>query len=446
MSDDLPMGWDRCDLGTVISVKNGYAFKSSDYSTEGIPLARISDIQEGKVNLKNSVFIPKEKANLDFIVQNGDLLIAMSGATTGKVGIYTGEEICLQNQRVGNFKILSPQLLNTRFRDFYVLSLGKNIEDASYGGAQPNISSSVLESFEIPLPPLNEQRRIVDKLERICDRNRTARNELSHIPKLIARYKQAVLAAAFRGDLTADWREKHGKMRTQWQNVSLDNLISCYQNGLSKRSGNDGQEIIVVRLADIKDFKVCLSDPRKIKLTEKEEEKYNLQAGDILVVRVNGSKDIVGRLVLITQDLKAAYCDHFIRLRLTSECNPYWLSYYGNSDEFRKYISENMVSSAGQNTVSQGTLKDYLVEIPSLEEQKEIVRRVEKIFEKIDLMEEEYQKAAKLCDRLEQATLAKAFRGELVPQDPDDEPASVLLEQVKREKHVQPKGKSVKSK
>jgi type I restriction enzyme S subunit len=120
----------------------------------------------------------------------------------------------------------------------------------------------------------NEQRRIVDKLERICDRNRTARNELSHIPKLIARYKQAVLAAAFRGDLTADWREKHGKMRTQWQNVSLDNLISCYQNGLSKRSGNDGQEIIVVRLADIKDFKVCLSDPRKIKLTEKEEEKY----------------------------------------------------------------------------------------------------------------------------------------------------------------------------
>jgi type I restriction enzyme S subunit len=131
---------------------------------------------------------------------------------------------------------------------------------------------------------------------------------------------------------------------------------------------------------------------------------------------------------------------------LTSECNPYWLSYYGNSDEFRKYISENMVSSAGQNTVSQGTLKDYLVEIPSLEEQKEIVRRVEKIFEKIDLMEEEYQKAAKLCDRLEQATLAKAFRGELVPQDPDDEPASVLLEQVKREKHVQPKGKSVKSK
>ena len=75
------------------------------------------------------------------------------------------------------------------------------------------------------------------------------------------------------------------------------------------------------------------------------------------------------------------------------------------------------------------------------EEQKEIVRRVEKMFKKIDMMEQEYQKAAKLCDRLEQATLAKAFRGELVPQDPDDEPASVLLEQVKREKEKGKKGK-----
>ena len=105
----------------------------------------------------------------------------MSGATTGKVGIYTGKEICLQNQRVGNFKILYPQLLNTRFRDFFVLSIRKQIEDAGYGGAQPNISSSVLESFEIPLSPLNEQRRIVEKLDRIFDRLRRVRDELSHI-------------------------------------------------------------------------------------------------------------------------------------------------------------------------------------------------------------------------------------------------------------------------
>jgi type I restriction enzyme S subunit len=81
-----------------------------------------------------------------------------------------------------------------------------------------------------------------------------------------------------------------------------------------------------------------------------------------------------------------------------------------------------------------GQIGKIVILLPPLEEQKEIVRRVEKMFAKIDKMEQEYQKAAKLCDRLEQATLAKAFRGELVPQDPDDEPASVLLEQVKSQK------------
>ncbi|MFN5751254.1 MAG: restriction endonuclease subunit S, partial [Pseudanabaena sp.] len=97
-----------------------------------------------------------------------------------------------------------------------------------------------------------------------------------------------------------------------------------------------------------------------------------------------------------------------------------------------------------QQHFNVGAMSKLPMPIPPLEEQKEIVRRVEKMFAKIDKMEEEYQKAAKLCDRLEQATLAKAFRGELVPQDPNDEPASVLLEQVKREKEKGKKG--VKSK
>ena len=442
MSDDLPMGWVETTLSEIGNWGSGGTPKATNhqYYNGSIPWAKIGDLNDGIVVRTEDAITEEGLLNSSAkIVEEGTLLIAMYGSI-GKLGI-AGTRLAT-NQAIAFCNIFENLILK-KFAFYYLRSRREHLLSMGQGGTQQNISQTILKAYPALFPPLNEQRRIVDKLERIGDRHRTARNELNHIPKLIARYKQAVLAAAFRGDLTADWRGKHEKMRTQWQNVTLDNLISCYQNGLSKRSGNDGQEIIVVRLADIKDFKVCLSDPRKIQLTEKEEEKYSLQAGDILVIRVNGSKDIVGRLVLITQDLKAAYCDHFIRLRLTSECNPYWLSYYGNSDEFRKYISENMVSSAGQNTVSQGTLKDYLVELPSLEEQKEIIRRVEKMFEKIDMMEQEYQKAAKLCDRLEQATLAKAFRGELVPQDPDDEPASVLLEQVKWEKVKGKKGKSI---
>ena len=80
-----------------------------------------------------------------------------------------------------------------------------------------------------------------------------------------------------------------------------------------------------------------------------------------------------------------------------------------------------------------------------IQEQKEIVQRVEKLFKAIDLIEQEHQKASKLLDRLEQATLSKAFRGELVPQDPNDEPAAVLLERIQSDRQAQPKGKVIKS-
>ena len=124
---------------------------------------------------------------------------------------------------------------------------------------------------------------------------------------------------------------------------------------------------------------------------------------------------------------------------------PPYLMFFLQSPKTMKEITSQS-SSTSQAAFGIKKMRVFQFLMPDLQEQKEIVRRVEKMFEKIDMMEQEYQKAAKLCDRLEQATLAKAFRGELLPQDPDDEPASVLLEQVKREKQVQPKGKSVKSK
>ena len=86
------------------------------------------------------------------------------------------------------------------------------------------------------------------------------------------------------------------------------------------------------------------------------------------------------------------------------------------------------------------------IPLPPEAEVQEIVQRVEKLFKAIDLMAHEYQKANKLCDRLDQATLAKAFRGELIPQDPNDEPAAALLERLQAENSTQTKGKSVKSK
>ena len=101
---------------------------------------------------------------------------------------------------------------------------------------------------------------------------------------------------------------------------------------------------------------------------------------------------------------------------------------------------------AAQPNLNIEIVKSTPVPIPPIEEQKEIVNRIEKLFKAIDFIEQEHQKASKLLDRLEQATLSKAFRGELVPQDPNDEPAAVLLERIQSDRQAQPKGKAIKSK
>ncbi|NMF59651.1 restriction endonuclease subunit S [Pseudanabaena yagii] len=118
---------------------------------------------------------------------------------------------------------------------------------------------------------------------------------------------------------------------------------------------------------------------------------------------------------------------------INARCNSKYLLYWLISEDFNNLAVEHQGRTVLPK-INQVGLYKLPIPVPSELEQQEIVRRVEKMFEKIDIMEQEYQKAAKLCDRLEQATLAKAFRGELVPQDPNDEPASVLLEQVKRKK------------
>ena len=111
------------------------------------------------------------------------------------------------------------------------------------------------------------------------------------------------------------------------------------------------------------------------------------------------------------------------------------------------YLEMRELAEGGnQPNLNLSKIKSFPLVLPPLHKQKEIVQRVEKLFRVIDLMGQEYQKASKLCDRLEQATLAKAFRGELVPQDPNDEPAAALLERILAERQKQPKSKAVKSK
>ena len=163
---DIPKNWERCRLGEVCDFENGFAFSSDNYCSQGVPLIRISNIQNSKIDLKDVVFVDKI-VDEKFIVEKGDLLIAMSGATTGKMGNYTFEEKAYLNQRVGNIRIKAESILYPKYRDFFMLTKSNDVLKMAYGGAQPNISGKMIESLLLPLPPLAEQKRIVEKIEEI---------------------------------------------------------------------------------------------------------------------------------------------------------------------------------------------------------------------------------------------------------------------------------------
>ena len=165
---NLPAGWAMCKLSDLCRIENGFAFSSNDYKPQGIPLVRISNIIHNTINITDCVYIEGITDN-KFKISKGDLLIAMSGATTGKMGVYPFDETAYLNQRVGNIKILNKSLLSPDYRNTYMQSKVDEILKIAYGGAQPNISTSVIGNFDFPLPPYKEQIRIVETVQRIFD-------------------------------------------------------------------------------------------------------------------------------------------------------------------------------------------------------------------------------------------------------------------------------------
>jgi type I restriction enzyme, S subunit len=200
----------------------------------------------------------------------------------------------------------------------------------------------------------------------------------------------------------------------------LRTLISESQNGLSKRAGDQGDELPVLRLADISGGAIDESAPRAIRLTEKERAKYELHRGDLLCIRVNGSKALVGRMVPFTSAHTWAYCDHFIRLRPDPEKSDFrYLAYFLNSAPVRRVLELGMVSSAGQHTVSQGTVLELDVPLLPVGRQREIVAEIEKQFSRLDEAVANLHRVKANLKRFTSSVLAEAVAGRLVATGAD---------------------------
>jgi type I restriction enzyme S subunit len=198
---ELPEGWNSHPLGKYVKLKNGFAFKSELYTKSGTPIIRISNIGDGFVDTNDAVCIISRPEYQQFTVKKGDILVAMSGATTGKFGRYTSDEIAFQNQRVGNFQIHDASRISQEYL-FYLVSASKDriLKDA-YGGAQPNISSRKIEEMLVSFAPFPQQARVVNEIESrlsVCDKiEESIEQGLQQAEAL----RQSILKRAFEGKL-----------------------------------------------------------------------------------------------------------------------------------------------------------------------------------------------------------------------------------------------------
>lgn len=309
------------------------------------------------------------------------------------------------------------------------------IEDMQSGSTnQVELNRSEILSTVVPVAPLAEQRRIVAKVDGLTARTTRAREELDRVPTLIARYKQRLLALAFSGELTAGWRQEYGGRDPV--PASIEDLSESLRYGTAKKSYPEPNGVAVLRIPNVASGRISLEDLKYSDLEPKEFAKLRLNEGDILVVRSNGSVELVGRPALVTGDaVGLAYAGYLIRIRPRQDVvKPKFLTLMLEAPAIRSIIESGARSTSGVNNVNATELGALTVPLFDIEEQTEIVRRIESAFGWLDRMAAEHAAAARLLPKLDAAILAKAFRGELLPQDPKDEPAYVLLERIKAER------------
>jgi len=200
----LPSCWVLVSFGHLCKVQGGFAFKSTWYKSYGVPLVRISNLVNGLVNFKkNTAYLPPELADKypEYLLKEGDTLMALSGATTEKMAVFESEKVALLNQRVGRFNSTTGKHLNSKYLPFVVKVIGSTVLKEAYGAAQPNASPKQIEAMGVPLPPKNEQKIIIQEIESRLSVAEEIERTVDPNLKRAERLRQSILKQAFSGKL-----------------------------------------------------------------------------------------------------------------------------------------------------------------------------------------------------------------------------------------------------
>ena len=440
---EWPSTWATTDLGTLIRrIEAGLNVKCEErpprHGERG--LVKISAVTWGRFDeLQSKTLLPDAVVEERNQIRTGDLLISRAN-TIELVGasVIVGpiERALFLSDKVLRLVVeeRSKRWVNYALKTPW---MRKAIEDASSGNqlSMRNLSQDKLRSLPIPVAPLSEQQRIAEKLDTVLARVDACRDRMARVAPLLKRLRQSVLAVATSGRLTADIGPAFDS-----QPESLASL-GAVSGGLTKNSQRDELALRrpYLRVANVHANELRLDHVTDIGLTEAEFTKTKLVAGDLLIVEGNGSIEQIGRVAMWSAEIaNCCHQNHLIRWRAGPRVLPKFVLCFLLSPEGRRQIEAVASSTTGLHTLSVSKVGELQLPVPSLGLQSEIVRRVETLFAFADRLEARLAQAQTAVDRLTPSLLAKAFRGELVPQDSADEPAAALLRRLQTNAAAQP--------
>lgn len=464
--------WTKMTLGQVAKWSSGGTPKRSNHAYYGgdIPWVKTGDLGERYLT-EVSEYISEEglKNSSAKLFPRGSIGLAMYGATIGKVSIFGIDAACNQACAVAvpNEKVIQRYFL------YYLLKSEKEaFIKKGKGGAQPNISQTIIKEHEISIPPVSEQKRIADKLDSVLAKVEAAQARLDKIPAILKRFRQSVLAAATSGELTKRWREvsdldnidyrriieknkydswiseqlekfdlkgklpktdswkkkykapelPNSNMNTalpiSWDAFTLEEISKIVSDGdhnPPKKISVGKRHLTIKCINNGKiDFTYCayVSEAGFIKTNER----YSPQQDDILITCIG----TIGRVAVVAEDTEFSTDRNIAYSRLLDVVNSNYIKLALESPLLQEQMRANQSGNA-QPALYLKSIRKLEIPLPTLKEQKEIVIRTEELFGKAALVEKQFNAAKARLDKLTQSILAKAFKGELLNPEVENE-------------------------
>lgn len=336
------------------------------------------------------------------------ILLAGNG-DIGNISIYEGKFEAYQRTYI----VETKENIITEYLYYYFKYRWVDYNnDKMFGTAIPYIRLGNLNEFEIPVPPLSEQQRIVEQIESLFAKLDEAKEKAQEVIDGVETNIEAVLYNAFSGKLTQYWR-KENSVDYNWENSTLSKIVSGLKYGSSEKSDYNNNGTPVLRILNIGEGVIDFSDLKYMQ-GELGNSYHEVFENDILIIRSNGSRDLVGKCAIVPAlERRYAYASFLIRIKASDKVLPKYLVRYINSSMARGQLFAKAKSSSGIHNINSKELGSIRIDVPTIEEQTEILKIIEPLIKKeLDVKDITSNMIENIAE-LKKSILAKAFRGEL---------------------------------